>query len=451
MKTAIIGKSTRKVTNLNAWLKENGCPEYADLYRQAGEKYGVRWDLAIFQSAHETNYWKFGGDVKAEQNNFAGIGAKGGGAPGDSFGNPGKGIEAQLQNLALRAGVAIPEGSVISPYVRANYDLISKRNTQTWEELTGTYATDAKYTEKIFAIAAKYDARYGESDMQKKPTWFGIGKDATGHFAQALLGGEGAVMTITGNSPKELAEFLLKYADDARTWQPLSTRAAPIKDLPEPVDPKWEKTEWIPFAIKVDKMPRRTVKWPKYFIIHWTAGRPTEKGEDGITYGSSKGYTYLFLQNDGKVFQGAPTNAGGYHVGDANLSSFDCLGIEVACAGRLEKIDENKFKPWYASSEQDYIPKSQVIYDEDGPSDDESYKGYYQKYSAEQKKSLIKLSLYVIQVLGIPLENIRGHDYVATPAGRKVDPGFSIGDGGMVKFRADIKALIDKGVTWDKV
>ena len=451
MVLSIIGKATRKVANLNAWLKENGAPEYADLYRQAGEKYGVRWDMAIFQSCLETNFWKFGGDVKPAQNNFAGIGAKGGGAPGDSFGTPLKGIEAQLQNLALRAGVSIPEASIISPYVREHYELISARGTTTWESLTGTYATDKEYTNKIFAIAAKYDLRFGQSDEEKIPTWFAIGKDDKGHFAQALAGGEGAVETVTGNSVEDLLELLGKHSKLAKTWQPSTARAADLQSKPDPVDPvKWEKTEWIPFAIKRDKMPRRDIRWPKYLIIHWTAGRPEQTGENGIDYGASKGYTYMYLQGDGKLFQGAPTNAGGYHVGDASVSSFDCLGIEVACAGKLEKVGE-AFKPWYATSDKDNIPKDQVIYDEDDPKDDESFKGWYQKYTPAQKKTLIKTALYAIQVLGIKLENIRGHDNIATPFGRKTDPGFSIGEGGMVQFRKDLKALLDKGTTWDKL
>ena len=451
MSTNLLGKSPRKVANLNAWLKENNCPEYAELYAKYGAKYGVRWDMAIFQSCHETNFWKFGGDVKREQNNFGGTGATGNGVAGDVYGTPEKGIEAQMQSLALRAGVAVPPASIISEHVRRNYEQISKYGHKTWEDLTNTYATDGSYTKKIYGIAARYDARYGESDMEKKPTWIGMGKDAQGHFCQALFGGDGSLETISGNSTEELAEFLLKHVGTAKTWQPMTARAAAMVTKPEPTEPqKWEKTEWIPFAIKRDKMPRRAANWPKYFIIHWTAGRPEQKGEDGIDYGTSQGYTYLFLQKDGKVFQGAPTNAGGYHVGNANVSSYDCLGIEVACAGKLEKVGD-KFKPWYASSEKDYFTKDQVIYDEDGPEDDESYEGYYQRYSPEQKATLIKLALYCVQVLGIKLENIRGHDYVATPAGRKVDPGFSIGDGGMVQFRKDLKAMIDSGKTWDKI
>ena len=62
---------------------------------------------------------------------------------------------------------------------------------------------------------------------------------------------------------------------------------------------------------------------------------------------------------------------------------------------------------------------------------------------------LTKLSLYAVQVLGIKPENIRGHDIVATPLGRKCDPGFSIGEGGMTAFRKKIASLLEQGKTWE--
>lgn len=225
----------------------------------------------------------------------------------------------------------------------------------------------------------------------------------------------------------------------------------------EPEKPTWEKTDWIPFAKKSAKSMKTVEKrWPKYFIIHWTAGEPSQSGEDGIASGVKSGYTYLFLPRDGQLWQGAPTHAGGYHAGNASVSSLDCLGIEVANAGKVEKIGE-LFVPWFAKGEHGAvnksrcIPGSEVIYDDDGPEDDGSFKGYYQRYTESQVKSLTKLALYCAQVLEIPVDNIRGHDEIATPHGRKVDPGFSIGDGGMVAFRARIASLLARGIRWDSL
>jgi hypothetical protein len=130
--------------------------------------------------------------------------------------------------------------------------------------------------------------------------------------------------------------------------------------------------------------------------------------------------------------------------------------VEVACAGRLEKIGE-LFVPWFAKNKDGSvntarcIPKNQVIYDKDDPSDDESFAGYYQLFSEEQVTTLYRLALYFVQELGGKTKNIVGHDMVATPFGRKVDPGFSIGEGGMTQFRKDVEKMLAEGKRWDKI
>jgi hypothetical protein len=200
-------------------------------------------------------------------------------------------------------------------------------------------------------------------------------------------------------------------------------------------------------------MARRKEVWPSYFVIHWTAGEPTQKGSDGIASGVTSGFTYCFLERSGKLFQGAPTNQGGYHAGNASVSSFDCLGVEVACAGKVEKIGD-KYVPWFAKNSDGSIntarciPASEIIYDKDDTADDGSFAGYYQMFTPEQQHTLLKMALYAVQVLGIKVENIRGHDEVATPHGRKVDPGFSLCEGGMVQFRKDVSKLVSQGKTW---
>jgi len=50
----------------------------AKLYVTYGKRFGIRADMAWAQMIHETGYGQYGGDVKPEQNNMAGIGATGG-------------------------------------------------------------------------------------------------------------------------------------------------------------------------------------------------------------------------------------------------------------------------------------------------------------------------------------------------------------------------------------
>jgi hypothetical protein len=100
---------------LMAFLKQRNDelnPRYdaiATQYMRFGEAMGVRWDYAFYQMVVETgalSYWRGNrhGDVKPEQNNFAGLGATGGGERGESFKDIESGVKAHLEHILLYAG-----------------------------------------------------------------------------------------------------------------------------------------------------------------------------------------------------------------------------------------------------------------------------------------------------------------------------------------------------------
>jgi hypothetical protein len=100
---------------LMAFLKQRNPdlnPRYdgiATQYMRFGEQLGVRWDFAFFQMVVETgalSYWRGNrhGDVKPEQNNFAGLGATGGGERGESFKDIESGVRAHMEHILLYAG-----------------------------------------------------------------------------------------------------------------------------------------------------------------------------------------------------------------------------------------------------------------------------------------------------------------------------------------------------------
>jgi len=76
-------------------------------YMKHGEELNIRWDFAFFQMLLETNALKFTGDVSSSQNNFAGLGATGGGVKGESFTNVSEGVRAHLEHLLIYAGVRV--------------------------------------------------------------------------------------------------------------------------------------------------------------------------------------------------------------------------------------------------------------------------------------------------------------------------------------------------------
>ncbi|MFN3623289.1 MAG: hypothetical protein ACK4TP_04430 [Hyphomicrobium sp.] len=83
--------------------------DIAALYKKHGEALAIRWDIAFFQMILETGALRYTGDVRADQNNFAGLGASGGGARGERFPDISTGVKAHLQHLLMYAGEHIDD------------------------------------------------------------------------------------------------------------------------------------------------------------------------------------------------------------------------------------------------------------------------------------------------------------------------------------------------------
>jgi len=78
-------------------------------YMRHGEELGIRWDMAFFQMILETGALSYTGDVRADQNNFAGLGAAGRGKHGERFADISSGVKAHLQHLLMYAGEHIDD------------------------------------------------------------------------------------------------------------------------------------------------------------------------------------------------------------------------------------------------------------------------------------------------------------------------------------------------------
>jgi len=87
-------------------------PRYGSVateYMRVGEALGVRWDFAFYQMIIETGSLTYrngnrSGDVKPAQNNFAGLGATGGGETGESFKDIATGVRGHIEHLLYYAG-----------------------------------------------------------------------------------------------------------------------------------------------------------------------------------------------------------------------------------------------------------------------------------------------------------------------------------------------------------
>lgn len=125
-KTAIMGKAQATASQMAAFcLSKNASPqlpsctveELARMFIEEGEAESVRGDVAFAQSLHETGYFKYGGIVTPEMNNFAGIGALNGNATGQaaSFPDPRTGVRAQIQHLKAYASTEALVNACVDP------------------------------------------------------------------------------------------------------------------------------------------------------------------------------------------------------------------------------------------------------------------------------------------------------------------------------------------------
>lgn len=133
--------------------------KFIECYLSEGEQEGVRGDIAFIQSVHETGKFQFGGDVVPNQNNFAGIGTTGGGVKGHTFASPQDGIRAQIQHLKAYASKDALANKKIDP----RFDLVTRGSATTVKSLTGKWATDSQYGNKLMSY-------YNEALTYKKST-----------------------------------------------------------------------------------------------------------------------------------------------------------------------------------------------------------------------------------------------------------------------------------------
>ena len=77
--------------------------DFCRICLEESEAEGIKAEVVFCQAMLESNWLKFGGDVSITQHNFAGLGATGGGVPGNSYDSVRTGIRAQVQHLKAYA------------------------------------------------------------------------------------------------------------------------------------------------------------------------------------------------------------------------------------------------------------------------------------------------------------------------------------------------------------
>lgn len=118
-------------------------------YQAACDVEGVSLVVALAQMVHETDYLRFTGSVRAVQYNFSGLGATSADNPGLRFADVDEGVLAHVQHLKAYGSMAPLSTALVDP----RFGYVTRGSALTVRDLTGRWATDPRYGEKIMAHA----------------------------------------------------------------------------------------------------------------------------------------------------------------------------------------------------------------------------------------------------------------------------------------------------------
>lgn len=114
-------------------------------YYEEGEREGIRPDVAFAQALKETGFFRYGGDVIPEQNNYCGLGTTGGGVKGEFFRTPQLGVRAHIQHLLAYSSTRRPTMPVVDPRYSLVREAYGSRTLGTWQDLNGRWAVPGRY------------------------------------------------------------------------------------------------------------------------------------------------------------------------------------------------------------------------------------------------------------------------------------------------------------------
>lgn len=201
---------------------------------------------------------------------------------------------------------------------------------------------------------------------------------------------------------------------------------------------KYPNAIFIPGIPKLYTVGKYKNNFPEGAIIHYTSGWQKQTGEEAIRYALAEKFCYFFIDQNGVVFQQFDLSNWGFHAGQSVCPvtgtkgvSTKFVGIEVACAGKLEKG-----KTWFGQQvKPEQIRKA-------GNNFPQGIRGEYQMFTVSQEKSLMELCVWLC-LNGAKKELFFGHYEVTS---RKEDPGASLSLT-MPGFRTQLAKELEKCIS----
>lgn len=174
-KTPIVGKTECNAAELEKYLLSNSpnpkfnmpVSSFCELWITEGDMENIKGDIAFCQALHETGFFKFGGQVLPEQNNFGGIGAtnSSGIGKGAWFESVQEGIRASIQHLKAYASTEPLKEECVDP----RFHLVTKGRAPNFEDLGGKWAWPGYNKVKYSSLEKALEANnsYGHSILKK--------------------------------------------------------------------------------------------------------------------------------------------------------------------------------------------------------------------------------------------------------------------------------------------
>ena len=161
----IMGKGESRAEQLALFLlneNKNADREFAVklavYYVAEADTEGINHDVAFAQMCLETGFLRYGGLVIPAMNNFCGLGSIGPDQKGEWFPSVELGVRAHIQHLKAYAS----ESPLIGELVDPRYRFVRRGCSPVLQGLSGTWAADKLYADKIEIILSRLSRFTGE-------------------------------------------------------------------------------------------------------------------------------------------------------------------------------------------------------------------------------------------------------------------------------------------------
>ena len=127
--------------------------EIVAFYYEEGAREGIRPDVAFAQALKETGFFRFGGTVTPDQNNFCGLGTTSATVKGFYFPNPQIGVRAHIQHLLAYSSTRRPTLPLVDPRYFIVRKVYGNKTLGNWQDLNGRWAVPGySYGQEILSM-----------------------------------------------------------------------------------------------------------------------------------------------------------------------------------------------------------------------------------------------------------------------------------------------------------